>query len=103
MRHYQGILTRLEAKTGEEPTGPFRLDQMFDIYASPIGAAGRLYITDRNGMTLVLQHGEIPRFLANNRLEDRFSASAAVAGNALFLRGEKSLYCLARSEQAPPR
>jgi len=30
-----------------------------------------------------------------NRLDDRFSASAAVTGREMFLRGERFLYCIA--------
>jgi hypothetical protein len=33
--------------------------------------------------------------LAVNRLDDSFSASAAVVGGELFLRGERHLYCIA--------
>ena len=33
--------------------------------------------------------------LARNRLDDTFSASPAVADDALLLRGERSLYCIA--------
>lgn len=93
--HYQGVLSRVSAKTGEEPTGPFRLPEITDVYSSPVAAAGRLYITDRDGTTLVMTGGVNPRLLARNRLDDQFSASAALAGSELFLRGEKSLYCLA--------
>ncbi|MCA9172991.1 MAG: PQQ-binding-like beta-propeller repeat protein [Planctomycetales bacterium] len=103
LRHYQGILTRLEAPTGEEPTGPFRLQAMFEIYASPVAAAGRIYVTDRDGVTLVMQHGELPRFLARNPLDDRISASAAIVGDQLLLRGEKWLYCIADEEKGNPR
>jgi hypothetical protein len=33
--------------------------------------------------------------LAVNRLDDTFSASAALVGRELFLRGERYLYCIA--------
>lgn len=94
--HYQGILARVDFATGAEPSGPFRLAGMGDIYASPVSAAGRIYVTDREGTTLVLSDAREPEVLARNVLEDRFSASAAVAGDELFLRGEKHLYCIAR-------
>lgn len=94
LRHYQGILTRVDAKSGEEPTGPFRLGALRDIYASPVGAAKRIYVTDLDGVTQVIAHGEIPRTLAVNRLEDSFSASAAIVGSKLILRGNDFLYCL---------
>jgi len=95
LRHYQGVLSRVVASTGEEKSGPFRLGGLRDIYSSPVAAAGRIYITDRNGATLVLSHADKPELLALNRLDDSFSASAALVGRELFLRGERSLYCIA--------
>jgi len=59
--HYQPMLTRLVAKTGEEPTGPLRLFGLRNLYASPAGADGRLYLTDLEGSTLVLSHAELDR------------------------------------------
>ncbi|MBZ0111201.1 MAG: PQQ-like beta-propeller repeat protein [Thermoanaerobaculia bacterium] len=95
--HYQALLTRLEAKSGREVPGTVRLPELRNIYASPVGAAGRVYITDRNGVTVVLNHAEKTEVLAVNRLDDQFSASAAVVGDAIYLRGERFLYCLAES------
>jgi hypothetical protein len=96
LQHYQGILSRLDVKTGEDRGGPFRLEAISDVYASPVGAAGRVYVTSRDGVTQVISHGEgMPRALAVNRLDDRFNASAAIAGRELFLRGERHLYCIA--------
>jgi outer membrane protein assembly factor BamB len=93
--HFQGILTRVNARTGEDQPGPIRLNGIRSVFASPVGAAGRVYITDRDGATLVLTHSDKPEVLALNRLEDSFSASPAVAGRELFLRGQKYLYCIA--------
>ncbi|MBT3840655.1 MAG: hypothetical protein HOF61_00520 [Verrucomicrobia bacterium] len=39
-----------------------------------------------------------PKALALNELDDRFSASAALVGDAIFLRGEKFLYCIAKKK-----
>ena len=66
-----------------------------NVFASPVGAAGRVYVTSREGMTIVLKDGNPPELLARNRLEDHFSASPAVAGREFYLRGERFLYCLA--------
>ena len=94
LRHYQGVLSRVNAKTGNEPSGPFRLGSVFNIYSSPVAAAGRIYVTDRNGKTLVMSNDAEPKALTLNKLDDRFSASAALVGDAIFLRGEKFLYCI---------
>ena len=49
---------------------------------SPVAAAGRVYVTDLEGVTLVLSDEETPRTLARNRLDEGISASAAIAGDA---------------------
>jgi outer membrane protein assembly factor BamB len=101
LTHYQGILTGVQAKTGEDAPGAFRLAGVRNIYASPVGAADRVYVTDLEGMTVVISHSDTPQLLALNRLNDSFAASAAIVGKELFLRGEKHLYCIAEDEQTP--
>ncbi len=93
--HYQGILSRVNARTGKDDPGPFRLAGLQDVYASPVAAAGRIYITDRDGTTLVISHAAKLKVLAENRLDDRVNASASIAGRELFIRGERYLFCIA--------
>ena len=64
------------------------------MYASPAGAAGRIYFVGRDGTTLVLKQGDELEVLATNRLGDPIDASPAIAGKQLFLRGEQYLYCI---------
>jgi outer membrane protein assembly factor BamB len=102
LRHNQNILSRLDPVTGQPRGEPLRLDGLRDfIFASPVGAAGRIYVTGRDGATVVLRHSRSNEVLAVNQLDDRFSASAALAGDALYLRGERFLYCLASSGSTP--
>jgi outer membrane protein assembly factor BamB len=99
LNHFQGgILTRVDARTGDDRPGAFRLPGLHDIFASPVAAAGRIYITSREGVTVVVKDGDTLEVLAQNRLDDQFSASAALVGNELLLRGEKYLYCLAAEQ-----
>ena len=65
------------------------------LFASPVGAAGCIYITGRDGATVVLRHDRENATLAVNRLDDSFSASAALVDKRLYLRGERFLYCIA--------
>lgn len=95
LTHYQGIMTRVDPRTGEDRPGTFRLPGITNVYASPVAAANRIYVTDLNGTTLVIQSGDLPRLLAQNQLSEPISASAAIVGRELFLRGDKHLYCLA--------
>jgi outer membrane protein assembly factor BamB len=88
------ILTCLNARTGEPLFEATRLPELNNIYASPVGAAGRIYLVGRDGTTLVLKHGPKVEPLATNRLDDAIDASPAIAGKHLFLRGRKALYCV---------
>lgn len=102
LAHYQSVLTRVEARTGQDRPGPMRLGGIGNVYASPVAASGRVYVTDLDGATLVLSHAESPRALALNRLDDRFSASAALSGRNVYLRGEKNLYAIGPGPGAVP-
>lgn len=94
-KHYQGFLTCVQARTGETLFGPQRLAGIDNVYASPVGAADRVYIVSRNGTTLVIKRDAEFEVLATNRLDDSFSASPATVGNELYLRGDRHLYCIA--------
>jgi hypothetical protein len=60
---------------------------------------------------VVLARGTKLEVLATNRLDESYSASPALAGGDLFLRGERHLYRIARAAReekkpeaaAPPR
>lgn len=71
----QAILTCLDAKTGEVAFGPKRLGELSNIYASPVGAGGRVYLAGRNGNTLVLQRGPEYKVSSVNELDDRSARS----------------------------
>ncbi len=90
----QAILTCLDSTSGEKNFGPKRLEKISNIYASPVGAAERIYITGRAGRTLVLKRSSAFEPIATNQLDERFDASPAIAGKQLFLRGSKHLYCI---------
>lgn len=64
------------------------------VYASPVAAAGKIYLTDRNGTTVVLKAAEKVEILATNKLDDHIDASPVAVGRDLLLRGRQYLYCL---------
>lgn len=89
------LLTMLDRKTGQVILDRERLPGQQSFYASPVAAAGRIYLVDRAGTTLVLKQGDKLEILATNRLDDKIDASPALVGRQLFLRGESFLYCIA--------
>lgn len=89
------MLSCFNAKTGQALIDAERLQGPSGFYASPVGAAGRVYLAGRNGTSLVLKQADQLEILATNVLDDQFDASPAIVGKELFLRGHQHLYCLA--------
>jgi outer membrane protein assembly factor BamB len=90
-------LTCLNAATGEPFYGAQQVDGLEGVYASPVGAGGRVYLVGRNGTSAVIKNADKFEVLSTNRLGDRIDASPAIAGKDLILRGQQSLYLI--SEQ----
>lgn len=101
IKHLQNVLTCVEAATGKVRFGPRRLPGVQGVFASPVIAAGRIYVPGRNGVTSVVDLSEPDGTLATNRLDDSFSASPAVVDRALFLRGDAFLYRIERPAARP--
>ncbi len=95
LKSNNGILTVFNAKTGEKLYGEQRLEDVPNVYASPVGAGGKVYIAGRDGATAVIERGGIFKLLSVNKLDDNFDASPVVIGDELYLRGKKNLYCIA--------
>lgn len=89
------ILTVLNARTGELFIDKERVPGLKSLYASPVGAAGRIYFTSREGSTTVIKNALKLEVLATNKLDDDIDASPAIVGKEIFLRGWEHLYCIA--------
>jgi outer membrane protein assembly factor BamB len=91
----QGIATCLDAKTGNRIWGPERTTSG-TVSASPLLADGKIYITNENGVTVVIAAGPEFKELARNELDGSYTLSSmAVSGDQLFLRTSTHLYCIA--------
>ena len=71
-----------------------RLEAIPNVYASPVGAGGKVYLAGRNGVTVVLKQSDQLEILATNRLDEKFDASPAAVDKELFLRGQEYVYCI---------
>lgn len=89
-----GSLSCVEAATGKPCYEGQRLEGAKTVYASPVAADGRVYITSREGVTKVIAAGKEYKELATNTLEDTFDGTMALVGDLIWLRGRKSLYCI---------
>jgi len=89
-----GILTCLDAATGKVLFGPERIPGISSTYASPVAAGGHVYLTDRSGTITVIKDGPKLEVVATNSLGQGVDATPAPVGGQLFVRGERSLFCL---------
>jgi outer membrane protein assembly factor BamB len=90
-----GRISCLDSKSGKVMIDAEPLEDLQMVYASPVGAGGKIYLPDRNGVTVVLKQSDKLEKLATNKLDDKFDASPAAVGKELFLRGRQNLYCIA--------
>jgi outer membrane protein assembly factor BamB len=84
-----GIVSCIAGKTGKI-VWQKRLGGKF--VASPLAAAGRIYLFSESGPTTVIDAGRKYKELAVNKLDEGCLASPAVAGNALFVRTKTHVY-----------
>jgi outer membrane protein assembly factor BamB len=88
----QGSLTCLDAKTAkiyyEERihSGRHR--------ASPAYVDGKILCVARDGVVSVVQPGKEFKLLSSNRMNDDITASPAISGGRIYLRGWKALYAI---------
>ena len=57
LERFHGVLSNVDLKTGEVRYSEQRLEGMTNTYASPVGAAGRMYLIDRDGQLVARFEG----------------------------------------------
>jgi outer membrane protein assembly factor BamB len=95
LERFKGMLSSYDLKTGKERYTKQRLEGIGNTYASLVGAAGNVYVLDRDGNALVFKHGKKFEEVARSKLDDAFDASPVIVGDELYLRGHRFLYKVA--------
>lgn len=90
-----GMLTCVDAVSGKEH---YRERLGGNFSSSPTFANGRIYFSNREGLTTVVRPGKTFDVLATNKVDGKILASLAAADRAFFLRTDTALY---RIESAP--
>jgi outer membrane protein assembly factor BamB len=88
-----GVIRCLDAATGKELSRK-RLPGATGFTASPLVSAGKLYLFDQNGTTIVAQADPELSIVARNELNAMCWASPAVLGERLLIRTVDHLYCI---------
>jgi len=93
-----GQLSCVDAATGEPHYMASRIPGLDTIYASPVAAGGHVYLTSRNGTTVVIKDADELQITATNSVNETVDATPAPVDDELFIRGEKHLFCIAVSK-----
>lgn len=97
LKSNSALLSAYDAKTGTPHYQAARIEGLTSqVFASPVAAAGRLYVVGQEGSSVVLKHGKTLEVIATNKLDDRFDASPALVEREIYLRGYRHLYCIAQ-------
>jgi len=91
-----GMWTCLDARTGTEH---HRERLGGNHSASPLFADGRIYISNREGITSVLKPGKQFERIAENPLPGQIMASPVAVGDSLYLRTDTALYRIGHSSR----
>jgi outer membrane protein assembly factor BamB len=90
----RGVLTCLDAKTGEVKYEGGRVPIPASFTASPVAFDGKILLTSEDGDTFVIKAGPKHEIIATNSIGEPVYASPAMADGNIFIRGERNLYCI---------
>ncbi len=93
-----GILSSVDAKTGDSIIDETRLPGIDAIYSSLVAANDHVYVCGREGEVVVIEHGKAFKVAHQTNLGEPIDASPALSGRQLIVRGEKNLYCFENSK-----
>jgi outer membrane protein assembly factor BamB len=86
-----GVMMCLDGRTGTEQ---YRERLGGNCNSSPVASDGRIYLSNNDGKTFVVQAGAKFELLATNELGGRITASPAISGDDLIYRTDSHLYCV---------
>jgi outer membrane protein assembly factor BamB len=88
-----GMVSALNASTGEPAYQQIRLPKPYNFKASPVAADGHLYFATEEGEVVVARLGPTLDIVATNVLADQgFVATPAVAAGDIYLRSRTHLF-----------
>ena len=86
-----GILSAYDPSTGQRIYQQRVGSGGSGFSASPVAAAGRLYLASEDGDVFVVKAGRVFELLATNRMGEVLMATPAIAGNMLIVRTQTQL------------
>src|SRR5262245_588966 len=93
----KGILTCIEARTGEIKYEGGRVPTPASFSASAVAFDGKIFLTSEDGDTFVIKAGPAHEVIRTNSIGEVVLASPAISQGRIFIRGDKHLYCIGAS------
>jgi outer membrane protein assembly factor BamB len=90
-----GVMFCLDAKSGKTVYGPQRI-RPATYSGSPVLADGKIYVTNEDGVTVVVKAGPAFEVLAENDFGEYTLSSPAVSDGQIFIRTEAALYAIGK-------
>lgn len=91
-----GILSTVNAKSGEILKQGRLTGALDTYYASPVAAAGKVILLSQNGKSTVLKAGGQWEILSSADFEEQIYATPAIVDDRVYLRTRSKLYCFGR-------
>jgi outer membrane protein assembly factor BamB len=91
----KGMLTCLDAKTGELKYEGARVPVPATFMGSPVAFDGKILISSEDGNTFVVKAGPKHEIMKTNSIDEPIYTTPALANGKIYIRGEKNLYCIA--------
>jgi len=98
MLRENGVLSVLDAATGEQAYSERVASRAGAFSPSPVVADGKVYMASEGGQLVVVAAGRTFEKLAENDLGEMMMATPAVVDDRIYVRTDKALYCFQKSE-----
>ena len=92
-----GIFDSYHYRTGDEIYRSRLLHKGSGFSASPVISDGRLYASSEDGDIFVVKTGPQFEVLAQNAMGEPLMATPAIAGQTMFVRGQRTLWAIAKN------
>ncbi len=87
-----GMLTCLDAKTGEAKYEGQRLPDPVQFTSSMVAFDGKILVTSEEGDTYIVKAGPAFTVIEKNSVGELVVASLALAGDSIYIRSDRSLF-----------
>ena len=91
-----GILTALDAKSGEVVKQARLQEAPGDYFSSPVAADDKIFTISQEGKVSVIRPGKDWEVLATNDLNEECYSTPAFGDRQLYIRTKKTLYCFGK-------